>query len=103
MIVQYTDADDAAGAQWIEHNLRWHIARPIDVRLNEHQALVVPKGWQSRFPDVQAVIRSSWNGMPIYMLTHTPNGFRLDHVHIAEGTLAYLHTAHANGYALRVT
>ena len=101
MIVHYTNTTDAAGDQWLKHNLHWHIARPIDVRLNEYNALVVPKGWQSRFSDVQAVIRSSWNGMPIYMLTHTPSGFRLDHVHVDEPTLAMLHTAHANGYAVK--
>lgn len=96
MIAYYTAAmDDETGREWLNNNLGWYLVR------QDYDAVVVPQGWQSRFDEVKTVIRSMWWDMPVYMLTHTPNGFRLDHVHVDERTLAMLHTAHANGYVVR--
>lgn len=96
MIAYYTAAfEDEAGSEWLCNNLGWHLLR------QDYDAVVVPQGWQSHFDEVKTVIRSTWIGIPVYMLTHTPSGFRLDHVHVDERTLAMLHTAHANGYAVK--
>jgi hypothetical protein len=96
MIARYTaDREDRVGAEWLLVNLGWTLS------LCDYDALVVPSGWQCRYADVQHVIKAAWNNMPIYMLTHTSNGFRLDHVHVEDRTLAMLHTAHACGYAVK--
>lgn len=81
-------------ANWLTGYLGWELTDD-----NPH-ALVVIAGWQSSFDTTKQVTAAHWQQRPVYRVARTNDGFRLEHVLVDEHTLAMLHTAHANGYAV---
>jgi hypothetical protein len=82
--------------EWTTNNLGWTISNA------NNDALVVADGWQSRWPDTQEVIIAKWAGKPTYKVNRTNDGFRLEHVIMTDEQLAYMYTAHAKGYRVKM-
>lgn len=82
--------------EWTTNNLGWTVSNA------SNDALVVADGWQSRWPDTQEVMIAKWGGKPIYKVQRTNEGFRLEHVAITDEQLAYMYTAYAKGYTVKM-